>query len=233
MNDLSELDAIDKAFGAHIVASLKVLADSGSHDYRQFLQRAPNQQVYRVEADSPKSFIQVLTKHQKQENKQENKNLNRVELPAIYYYRELGIETADAEHGNMLANEIGWTDDLSKSFRLSMNQLILNYRLVFVAHDKNTAQRLALAWHFYINNKENSQHRFTVPYTVQGEVFEVPCIIQDPQTLLATNLSQDAKIEGRLFALEVEHQLLAPVLYGHEVSLVDPIRWDFSFSVME
>ena len=75
MNDLSELDAIDKAFGAHIVASLEGLADSGTHDFCQFLKRAPSQQVYRVESDSPKAFIQVLTKHQKQEKNKIIKSL--------------------------------------------------------------------------------------------------------------------------------------------------------------
>ena len=228
LNDISELEAVDKGFGAHIVSSLKSLsADAGSSHYRRFMKRDSKQQVYRGEEQDPKSFVRALKSYQSHEKKQENHRLNKVELPLIYYYRTLDMEAALPDMGIMLQDSTGWDDGLLESFSLSMGKLVLTYKVCFVASDKATAQRLALGWYFHIMNKRKGQHRFTVRHNVAGTDFDVPSFIIDPQTFNAINVSQE-KMEGRLFALECEHKVLSPILFGRKVSVADPVRWELS-----
>ena len=220
-NDLSELEAVDKAIGAHIVSCLNCLdSKCGSSHYRRFLQRNSHDQVYRGEEQDPKAFVRALKSHQKQE-KDSDRRLNKVELPLIYYYRSLDMMAADPDAGSVLQSAIGWDDDLLQSYELAMAKVLLNYKVCFVAPDKATVQRLAMAWYFYVMNKKKGNHRFAVRYNIAGNDFDLPCIIQDPQTFSATNVSQE-KIEGRLFALEVTLDVLTPILYGHSVNVIEP-----------
>lgn len=232
LNDMGELEAVDKALGAHIVGCLGALThDNGSSHFRRFLQRESKQQVFRGEEQDPKAFVRAIKSYQKQEKDKENHRLNKVELPLIYYYRDLNMEAAEPDAGALLQNEIGWDDEMLQAFQLSMAKVNLTYRVCFMASDKATVQRMALAWYFHIMNRKKGQHRFSVRHNIAGTDFDLPCIIEDSQTFNAVNVSQE-KIEGRLFALECEHRVLTPILFGRKVQVVEP-RFEFSVGLIQ
>ena len=231
--DLSELDAVDKALGCHIVDSLRVLSKNcGSHSMQKFLNRESYQQVFRGEAEDPRALVQSLRMYGSQK-KAGGEFSSSIQLPVIWYYRDMNMTSAEADDGNQWMGACVSSDGSPKKFRVSMSKFLLSYRIAFVAHDKNTAQRLALAWHFWVSDKVGGQHKFTVSYRIQDELFELPCVIQDPQTLTAENISVDHRAESRLFALQVSHDVLVPALYGRQVVTDDPIRWQIGFKTLE
>lgn len=233
-NDLSELDAVDKAFGAHIVDGLRAMSNcGGSPDFRSFLGRDSRQQVFRGEAESPKAMVQALKGYRAQQTQDAtgDRIRNSVKLPVIWYYRELGLRTAEEEQGGQFSGADCLCDSKKQAYALSMAKLLLSYRVGFLARDKSTAQRMALAWHFWISDRRAGNHKFEVPFRVQGERFSLECVIQDPQALTAENISLDPRSDERLFALQTVHEVMAPVLYGRQVAVVPPARWELGFNL--
>ena len=223
--DLSELEALDRAFGTHILSAYAAMdKNAGPWHFRQFMEKPDNQRVYRGEYDDPKTFIDSLRSYLKQTQKEGDRVYNQAVLPAVYYYRTLDMATSEPDAGNVVADQVLWTADGTQSLSISMARLNLTYKLVFVAPDKATVQRLLLAWYFHISNTRQGGHRIPVTYEIAGEPLELSAQIIDPQTLGATNISLP-KNEERLFAVECEYEITAPVLYGQQISVPDCIRY--------
>ena len=227
-NDLSELSAIDYAFGGHILSAFdSVDAESGSFHFKQFMQKPAKEKVFRGEFQEPKEFVQSLQSYMAQAKEEGDKRYNQTVLPAIYYFRSLNMGTADADAGNLLLDEVIYNEDKTQASRVSMARVNLTYKVVFIAPDKPSVERLLMAWYFRIANHGRGGHSFPVHYQIGGEAMTMDCQIFDPKTLQAADLSLP-KGEQRLFATECEYEVQAPVIFGEQVTIPDPIRWEFS-----
>lgn len=223
--DLSELEAIDRAFGSRILNAYEVMdKNAGPWHFRQFMKKNDNQRVYRGEYDEPKAFIDGLRSYLKQTQKEGDKVFNQAVLPAVYYYRTLDMATADPDAGNVVTNQVLWTADNTKSLNISMARMNLTYKVVFVAPDKATVQRLLMAWYFSISNIRNGGHRIPISFNISGESLDLSAQIIDPQTMSATNISLP-KTDERLFAVECDYEVIAPVIYGQQITVPEFIRY--------
>ncbi|NHB94564.1 hypothetical protein [Photorhabdus cinerea] len=232
-NDITDFYPIDVAFGSHIVDALAVLdQESCPHHIKSFLQRDSRQQVFRGDYDSPKSFIQAIRQFQKPQGNDGLRKFNAARLPLINYYRPIGFRSASAEYAQFIENATGWDDALLKKTNISISYLELTYRIVFMGSDKASVERLLLAWHMYIARRRVGGHRFYVTYSLFGEDIKLPITIEDSQTIEANNLSHNYA-DGRLYAVEVEHSVNAPILYGKGVNHVNPIHWTIAFRPLE
>ncbi|EKF9218975.1 hypothetical protein O1B63_002310 [Vibrio cholerae] len=232
-NDITDFYPVDVAFGAHIVDALAGLdPESCPHHVKSFLQRDSNKQVFRGDYDSPKAFLQAIRQFQAQAGSDGVRKFNAAALPLINYYRPLGFTSANAEYAKFVESVTGWDDALLKKSNLSISYLELTYRIVFMANDKASVERLLLAWHMYIARRRAGGHRFNAKYMLFGEEFELPLTIEDSQTVSANNLSH-AYADGRLYAVDLEHKVNAPVLYGKGVGHISPIHWELDIRPLE
>lgn len=231
--DISDFYGVDLAFGCHIVDALKALnPESCPLHVKAFLKRETKQQVIRGDYDSPCEFIRAVRQYQKQLGKDGARQFNQARLPLINYYRPLRFETAPAEYASFAEGVTGFSDDLLHQTKISISYLSLPYRVIFMAADKASVERLLLAWHMYIGNRRAGGHRFNVSYHLCGSEFEFPVVIEDTHTINTDNISQGYS-EGRLYAVSVDHVVNAPVLYGHEVEIVPSMRWDLGIDLLE
>ncbi|MET4696630.1 hypothetical protein [Endozoicomonas lisbonensis] len=227
-NDVSELAAVDFAFGARILDAFReVDGGHGSWHFQQFMKRDGKDKVFRGEFLEPKEFVANLQAYMKQAESEGKRDYNQATLPAVYYYRDLSMASADPEAGNLVLRDTVYDLNLENATMLSMVRMNLTYKVVFIAPDKPTVERMAMAWYFKIANTKQGGHKFQVPYDVAGERMQMDCTIFDPQTFQATSVSLP-KNEQRLFALECEYEVQAPVLYGESVTVPDSIRWQLS-----
>ncbi|WFQ78139.1 hypothetical protein PXH59_00385 (plasmid) [Xenorhabdus sp. SF857] len=232
-NDLTDFYPVDIAFGCHIVDALSELEpESCPHHVKAFLQRDSKQQVFRGDYDSPKSFIQAIRQFQKQQSSDGLRKFNAARLPLINYYRPIGFRSASAEYAQFVESATGWDDALLKKTNISISYLELTYRIVVMGNDKASVERLLLAWHMHIACRRAGGHRFYITYTLFGEEIQLPLTIENSQTIEANNLSQNYT-DGRLYAVEVEHRVNAPVLYGKGVNHVNPVHWKVEFRPFE
>ncbi|MFW1108351.1 hypothetical protein ACEWA7_20130 [Vibrio parahaemolyticus] len=232
-NDITDFYPVDVAFGGHIVDALAELdPESCPHHVKAFLQRDSKQQVFRGDYDSPKAFIQAIRQFQKQTGSDGERKFNAARLPLIYYYRQLGFSSAPSDYAKFVESVTGWDDALLKKTNISISYLELTYRIVFMANDKASVERLVLAWHMHIARRRGGGHRFNVTYSLFGESIELPITIEDSQKIEASNLSHNYA-DGRLYAVEIEHKVNAPILYGKGVGHISPIRWAFEVRPLE
>lgn len=232
-NDVTDFYPVDMAFGGHIIDALAELdQESCPHHVQAFLQRDTKQQVFRGDYDSPKAFIQAIRQFQKQMGADGERKFNAARLPLINYYRPIGFQSASAEYAQFVESVTGWDDALLSKTNISISYLALTYRVVFMATDKASLERLVLAWHMYIARRRAGGHRFNVSYSLFGDEIELPLTIEDSQSIQASNLSHNYS-DGRLYAVDVEHTVNAPILYGKGVSHVSPIRWGLEIRPLE
>ncbi len=218
MIEFSELQAIDFALGAHIAKAYRYLSRSAGPDaWKKFLHRPVNRQIFRSEIESPKDLLKAIWSSRKAEKSIAGGVLSNVpELPAVAYYRSPGM-SHDDKGGVHHANK-AWNNDLTKAFNLSIFPVVLDYKLMFLAWDKASLDKLQLAWYAFSSNVRAGNNVFPIKYRIAGELFDnVRAIIVDPKRMLFTN-SSAGQAGGRLWAAETGLQLSTQVIYGDHVS---------------
>lgn len=215
--ELSELQAIDFAFGAHIVGAFTGHSKTiGPKQWREFLTRADGKKVWRTEADSPADFMKQLSGSGKNESTVNGKIINLPQLPCIYYFRKPGM--SNGSDNRSFAMQKVWDDDLLRAYSITRLPVILQYSMVCVSWDKPALDKIQLAWYSYmLNNK-----RFVTPVGIDGGVFDVPAWIIDPKTMVFSDVSIP-KGEGRLYAVEATVEIETMVLFGSDVTDDTPV----------
>ena len=215
MTELSELQAIDFAFGTHIVGAFAGLnAATGPKQWREFLTRADGKKVWRTEADSPADFLKQLAASGKNQATVNGKLVNLPPLPCIYYFRKPGM--SNGADNRSFATRTVWNESLEKSYRLTRLPLILQYTIVFAAWDKPSLDKMQLSWYAHV---ASDHKRFVVPMAIAGgEPFDVQAWILDPKTMVFTDISIP-KADGRLFAVESVTEVETMLLYGDAVTV--------------
>ncbi|MCX4030478.1 hypothetical protein [Spartinivicinus marinus] len=219
---LTNLSRVDKAFGCHLVKAYENIGSDDSN-LQSFFIRPSHHKIFRGELDSPLVFMKQLGK---QGYFQQQNQTAAVTLPLIYYFRDISLASADPEHYGGIYQDILWLKDLETPYQLQVMYFDITYRLVFVGHERNHPEQLALAWYFFINQKQHNHHKIPLIYLIADEKFTAEAYIREPETLLATDISLDPHQEARLFALEVQHTLLTPILVGNEGQLIEPIQFN-------
>lgn len=219
---LSNLTTLDKAFGCHLVEAYQSIAFD-DHHLQSFQIRPSSDQIFRGELDSPLVFMKQLGKQGLFQHQTQKPS---VTLPLIYYFRDISLASADPEHYGGLYQDVLWLKNLEKPYQLQVMYFDVTYRLVFVGHERDHPEQLALAWYFFINQKQKNHHKIPLTYQLNDEKLTADAMIREPETLLATDLSLDPHQESRLFALEVQHTVLTPLLVGNESQLIEPIHFN-------
>jgi len=210
--ELSELQAIDFALGAHIVGAFTGHNKmAGPKQWREFLTRADGKKVWRTEADSPSDFLKQLAASGKNEAIVNGKIVNLPPLPCVYYFRKPGMSNGADNRSFAMKNV--WDDNLLNAYSLTRLPVILQYTLVFAAWDKPALDKMQLAWYAYLLNHK----RFVTPVGIDGGVFDVPAWILDPKTMMFADISIP-KGDGRLFAVEATVEIETMVLYGNDIT---------------
>ncbi len=209
-NEFSELQAIDFSLGAYIMGAFEGLnPNTGPKQWREFLTRAVNKKIFREETDTPAEFLKNLSSSGKTETVVDGVKLRLPQLPVTYYYRKPGMTNGDARN---FPNKVVTTDG-TKLFDITMSPLVLDYHIVFAAWDKLSIDKMQIAWYQYVIKKT----RFTIQYELAGEAFDVGAAVQDPYTIMFSDISIP-KTEGRLFAVDTLLTIGTSVLFGAEVS---------------
>ena len=219
-NEISELQAIDFGLGRLIVSAFDGLAAVGPADYKEFIARANNKQVFRHDFDAPQDFISAYVGGRKGSRVvTATKSANVLDLPLIAYCRKPGI-TNNENRGDIIREKIRWDTELENAFMLSVLPVQLTYNLIFLAWDKPTLDKLQLAWYAYISNKKDNHHVFTVSYLIDEKPIEVNAFLQDTKMFNTTDISF-TKEEGRVFGVEQTLTVDTQVLFGAPVSVSD------------
>lgn len=231
--DVSDLHTVDMAFGSLIVEAINAIDPAACpYNLQEYLKRDSKRQVIRGDFDSPREFIRAVRNYQKQQKPEDLGKFNQATLPIINYFRPMGFESAPTEFAQVVEAQTGFSDDLLQRSNIAINYLTLTYKIVFIGTDRASVERMVLAWHMHIAKKRTGGNKFNATYNLCGHDYEFPLVIEDPQTLQANSIITGTD-EGKLYAMEVQHEVNAPVLYGKQVNITSPIRWKVGFKLME
>lgn len=219
MKEFSELQNIDFALGTFISGAFVGLkSDVGPKAYQAFLDRPPNKQIYRHDAESPRDFLIALQRAKRNEQVDGDIRINLPDLPAIFYYRKPGI--TNAEDRDFIKLDTVWDDAGEKPFELTAMPITLTYTLTILAWDKPTLDKLQLAWYFYISRPTS---RFEIKYRVGDDVLDgFFAKIRDHRSLLFTDRSAPRE-EGRLYAVDTDLEVSTHVIFGEGIVLGDEV----------
>lgn len=220
MNETSELQAVDFGLGRTIGAAFDGLATVGPTDYKEFIARETNKQVFRHDFDAPHDFISSYIGGRKGSRTVDgNTTANVLDLPLIVYCRKPGIKNEE-DRGGIIREKIRWDEPLENAFRLSVMPLTLEYRMMILAWDTLTLDKLQLAWYAYISDRKASNHIFTVTYLIDSKPLEVNAFIKDTKAIETMDISL-TKEEGRVFGVEQTLVVTSQILFGEAVEVGD------------
>lgn len=216
-NETSELQAVDFALGAFMSDAFQGLnTEDGPAQYREFLGRARNKQIYRHDFETPAEFVDKLRATKSNQKIVSGSSQNIPGLPVMAYCRKPGL--SNGEDMAQTKGKTRFTLALDQAYELRPLPLTLTYKLAFIAWDKLTLDKLQLAWYAYI-----AWHNvFTVTYQIGDDLFDTSAIIRENRSILFSDASIPAK-EGRLFAVEADLEVVTQVVFGEAVTVPDPI----------
>lgn len=220
-NDITDLQAVDYALSKVISDCFMACASSGSKAFQRFLQRPNKEKIFYVKNDD----IQIAMR--KVAHLEDDNGKRGGDLPAILYYREQGI-TADQNQYIQVAGVprfIGEETimDIDTAMNITTIPLTLTYSIVFLAWDRATIERMALAWWAYAAPLGRKHSRFTVPYTLDGESFEVGASLNSPREIL-TSSEQIGEGDMHLWGSRTMVEVNTQAVYGAKVEIPDHIQ---------
>lgn len=219
----TDLQAVDFALGKHIAACYAELApDSGPKAFQQFLARPNGEKIFYARNDDPQAALRKLARH---ENEPEH---GPYELPAIVYYREQGL-AADMNNKIQVAEVTRFTEegriwDTDDAMRVTTIPLTLTYSMLFLAWDRASIERMALAWWAFIAPLRRKHSRILVPYVLDGEEFEVGASISAPQEVLTSSEQVGAQEDERLWGSRTMVEVNTQAVYGARIERRDYFR---------
>lgn len=221
LNDITDLQAVDFALSKVISDCFNSCAFSGPKAFQRFLQRPNTEKIYYVKNDDVQTAMRKVA-HLEDENKR-----GGGDLPAILYYREHGI-AADPNQHIQIAEVSRFINEktimgIDAAMRVTAIPITLTYSMLFLAWDRASIERMALAWWAWAAPLGRKHSRFAVPYTLDGESFEVGASVNSPREIL-TAYEQigegDLHLWGSRTMLEVNTQ----AIYGAKVDIPDNLR---------
>jgi hypothetical protein len=224
--EFSELQAVDFAFGRLLATAFDGLADKGPVAYRRFLERASNEKIVRHDYDAPHDFISAYMGARKAEQPVDaNTKRNRVDLPIVAYCRKPGMKNAE-DRGGIHHDHVRWADGGQTPVKMSVLPITLEYKLMMLAWDKLTLDKLQLAWYAFVSNHPGNHHVFDVPYQICDSPFVVKAFIQDSKAFETMDISL-TKDEMRIFGVEATITVVTQVIMGEDVTVGEEVTVAF------
>lgn len=204
---ITDLQSVDFALGALIASAYGNLAPSGTDAFNRFLARPTNKKIFRSQVDTPADIIKRIAT-----GKKGDQPGGLPDLPLVAYYRKPGLTNGDSAYAQIHGRAM-YSEDLLRSYNISLAPVALDYMVYFLAWDKPTLDRLCLAWYCYTVKPKRLGSRFIVPCKLDGEIFEVPATLHGTRDILLSDDSQ-ASGEGRLWACSSGLTVVTQILYG-------------------
>ena len=228
--DISDLQAVDFSLGKILINTFRDLALTGPKEFQRFVQRIhddPKTGIFLAKNDDVQNVLTRIAQYTDDPDKK------GPDLPAIVYYRDQGLAPDMNQHPQVIGvtrfddqNTIFGQD---KAMRLTTIPITLSYSILFLAWDRATIDRMALAWWGYILPLRRRHSAFFVTYDFNDELVDVPCMINAPRDILT---SSEAVAEGdmRLWGSRTICEISTQALYGAKMVLDDYFRvaiaWD-------
>jgi len=229
MTEYSELQAVDIAFGGYILGAFKGLSmasDIGPSEFREFLSRADNKKVFRHDSESVQGFLKsYLASDNAVDTLSAGKRVRTARMPVVNYCRHPGLISSD-ENIAGIYNRLKILFQDNVAFNVRVLGVVLSYRLVFIARDKPTIDKLSLAWLAHVGDTRKGKHKFITQHMVGGQSIEITAVIRDPKSILFQDESIAAD-SGRFFAVGTTIEIETPVLFGDVVTIHDPLRIEY------
>jgi len=224
LNELSELQSVDFAFGAFLAGAFAGYADKGPQGWRDFIKRPVNKQIFRHDADTPEQFMRDFLSSQKAKETvsttlvegvvTSQTFINAPLFPVVYYFRKPGLVNTQDQKGSR-----GRVWNGNKIFNLQQLPVALDYNLVLLAWDKLALDKISLAWYAYVS----SHDAFLAPFEIGGESFDVRVSLMDNKNIAMQNAS-DVVDGKRLYAATTPVSIMTNILFGKEIDLPGPSR---------
>lgn len=235
---LTDLDAVDLTLGGVIALCYKNLAPAGSQAFKRFLKRKDEDKILKSKNDDIQT---VLARIARQKMEPEHKALD---LPLIIYYRDMGITGDDQSKTQIIEAKryvrmVEEEENRMEVMRMTCMPVTLTYSILFLAWDRATLERLALAWWGYMAPRGRRHSRFHVRYLLDGEEVGVPCSITSPRETLTSN--EVIEGVGRLWGSRTMCEINTQALYVAKevmpasltiVRTVDVLPWDGKSDVL-
>ena len=210
-NSITDLQAVDFALGGVFARCYASCAQDGPKAFRRFLARPDNEKIFFVKNDDVQAALRKLAAREDDGGKQ------GFDLPVILYYREQGF-SADTNQHIQVANVVRHVEDglMEKDafMRITTVPLTLTYSVLFLAWDRASIERMALAWWAHVAPLERKHSRFTVPYTLDGESFEMGASINAPREILTSSESMNGNEDMRLWGSRTMVEVNTQAVYG-------------------
>lgn len=222
LNSITDLQAVDFALGKVISDCFRAVAGEGPRAFRRFIARPDNEKIYYAKNDDVQRALRKLA-HWEDEPARKGGD-----LPAIVYYREQGI-AADPNQHIQVAEASRFTAEetlmnIDETMRLTTIPLTLTYSLLFLAWDRATLDRMAIAWWAFVAPLRRKHSRFTVPYTLDGEDFEVGASLNAPREILTSSEQIGDDENMRLWGARTMAEVNTQAVYGAKVRIHDYLR---------
>jgi hypothetical protein len=217
-NETSELQAVDFALGAFMSDAFQGHNTlDGPAQWREFLSRARNKQIYRHDFDTPQEFMGSLTGARGNEKTLTGgAKLNLPSLPVMIYCRKPGFTNGE-DYAAVKGKRV-WDLALENGYQIRPLPLVLTYKLAFLAWDKLTLDKLQLAWYAYIA----WHNMFLVTYRIGTDTFDTVGIIRGNKAVIFSDASIPGK-EGRLYIVETPLEVATQVLFGQGVVVPETV----------
>lgn len=232
-NHITSFQAVDFALGGLLAECFGSLSpESGPKAIRRFIERPANEKIFFVQNGNVQATLRKLAGHEDEPGKKGC----RPDLPVVMYYREQGI-AADPNQHIQVAETTRFVGEemvmgMDKAMRITTMPVTLTYSLLFLAWDRASIEHMALAWWAYIAPLYRKHSRFMVPYTLDGEKFEVGASVSAPREVLTSDESvgeDDLRLWGSRTMCEVNTQAVA----GGKLEIPDCLRFSGQWQVME
>ena len=224
MNEMSELFAVDIAFGTYILSAFTGFsATNGPKEFQEFIARASNQKVFRHQCDGVAAFLKNYLSDAKAVTSAAGATPARVnvaKLPVIYYYRKPGlVSDADNIDGpfNQWVKRYAGADDTDMRLRM------------LISRDKASLDRMSIAW-FSLVSQSPVSDRFKIHYEIAGNPIELKATVKNCKTCILDDASITDE-SGRFYAVTGKIDVSAPVIIGDAVEIVDPMRIQYGFDI--
>ena len=223
---VTPMEAVDFALSELLAKCFRALSpESGPKAVRRFLARPDEERIYIVKNDDVQTALGRLAGH---EDEPATGGKRRApDLPAVMFYREQGF-AADPNQHIQVADVTRFVEEETllaqdAAMRLTTIPLTLTYSLLFLAWDRPSIEYLVLAWWAYIAPLGRKHSRFLVPYTLDGEKFEVGASLSAPREVL-TSYEEVGQDGMRLWGSRTMCEVNTQAVVGGKVEVPDYFR---------
>lgn len=220
---ITALQAVDYAFGNVLSACFNALdKTAGPKALQRFLAKPDKERLFIVKNDDVQRALRKVTARANEPGK------GGPDLPVVLYYREQGL-TADMNQHIQVAEVTRFTNETTingpdKALQVTTIPLTLTYSILFLAWDRATIEHMALAWWAHIAPLGRKNSRFTVPYSMHGETFEVGATVNSPREILTSFEQLDEENSVHLWGSRTMAEINTQAVYGANVTYPDMLR---------